>query len=77
MFNPLNFFPPQTALSVPASSYGGGMVAPISGDSPGLVRAQVSHGVRQVGACQNIVGISHVGACQPAGCIRQFRCREY
>ena len=53
------------------------MVAPISGDSPGLVRAQVSHGVRQVRACQNIVGISHVGACQHAVCIRQFRCREY
>ena len=27
---------------------GVGMVAPISGHSPGLVRAQVSHGVRQV-----------------------------
>lgn len=43
----------QTALSVPASSYGGGMVAPISGDSPGLVRAQVSHGVRQVVLCKD------------------------
>ena len=29
---------------------GVGMVAPISGHSPGLVRAQVSHGVRQVAA---------------------------
>ena len=45
----------QTAVSVSASGGGGvvatngvGMVAPISGHSPGLVRAQVSHGVRQV-----------------------------
>ena len=47
----------QTAVSVSASGGGGvvatngvGMVAPISGHSPGLVRAQVSHGVRQVAA---------------------------
>ena len=53
----LNFFPFQTALSVPAKSYGGGMVAPISGDSLGLVRAQVSHGVRQVVAGFHILGI--------------------
>jgi len=29
------------------------MVAPISGNSPGLVRAQVSHGVRQVVLCKD------------------------
>merc|ERR1719369_699545 len=33
----------QTGLCV-----AGGLVAPLSGDTPGLVRAQVSHGVRQV-----------------------------
>ena len=45
----------QTAVSVSGPGGGGvvatngvGMVAPISGHSPGLVRAQVSHGVRQV-----------------------------
>jgi len=43
----------KTALSLPTSSYGGGMVAPISGNSPGLVRAQVSHGVRQVVLCKD------------------------
>lgn len=51
----------QTALSVPSArptSYGGGMIgggmiAPISGASPGLVRAQVSHGVRQVVLCKD------------------------
>ena len=47
----------QTAVSVSGPGGGGvvatngvGMVAPISGHSPGLVRAQVSHGVRQVAA---------------------------
>jgi len=44
---------PQTALSVPNTSYGGGMIAPISGSSPGLIRAQVSHGVRQVVLCKD------------------------
>jgi len=43
----------QTALSVPNTSYGGGMIAPISGSSPGLIRAQVSHGVRQVVLCKD------------------------
>ena len=31
-----------------SSTNGSTLVAPISGHSPGLVRAQVSHGVRQV-----------------------------
>jgi len=50
----------QTAVSVSASGGGGvvatngvGMVAPISGHSPGLVRAQVSHGVRQIVLCKD------------------------
>jgi len=43
----------QTAVVVPRSSFSVGMVAPISGDSPGLVRAQVSHGVRQVVLCKD------------------------
>lgn len=46
----------QSSLSLPQSSSlysGGGLVAPISGSSPGLVRAQVSHGVRQVVLCKD------------------------
>lgn len=35
---------------------GTGLVAPISGLSPGLVRAQVSHGVRQVILCKDAAG---------------------
>lgn len=40
----------QNVVAVPTISGGGvsNMVAPISGNSLGLVRAQVSHGVRQV-----------------------------
>ena len=44
----------QSSVAVPGSfgvsgvSSGVTMVAPISGHSPGLARAQVSHGVRQV-----------------------------
>jgi len=51
-------YPPncQTAVSLPTPSYGGGMLAPISGDSPGLIRAQVSHGVRQVVLCKDGAG---------------------
>ena len=38
----------QRSVSVSRGSYSGCLVAPISGDSPGLARGQVSHGVRQV-----------------------------
>ena len=44
----------QSSVAVPGSfgvsgvSSGVTMLAPISGHSPGLARAQVSHGVRQV-----------------------------
>ena len=40
----------QNVVAVPTISGGGvsNMVAPICGSSLGLVRAQVSHGVRQV-----------------------------
>jgi len=48
----------QSALSLPSTTStslysGGGLVAPISGSSPGLIRAQVSHGVRQVVLCKD------------------------
>jgi len=49
----------QNALSLPssASSYsGGGIVAPLSGSNPGVIRAQVSHGVRQVVVCKDAEG---------------------
>lgn len=48
----------ESALSLPSPSLysGGGLVAPISGSSPGLVRAQVSHGVRQVVLCKDSDG---------------------
>lgn len=42
----------QTAV-LPRSSCSVGLVAPISGHSPGLLRAQVSHGVRQVVLCKD------------------------
>jgi len=50
---------PKNALSLPssASSYsGGGIVAPLSGSNPGVIRAQVSHGVRQVVVCKDAEG---------------------
>lgn len=37
----------------PQSTYGRGMIAPLTGASPGLARAQVSHGVRQVVLCKD------------------------
>merc|ERR1711884_890847 len=45
----------QNVVAVPTISGGGvsNMVAPISGNSLGLVRAQVSHGVRQVVLCKD------------------------
>merc|ERR1719309_172177 len=43
----------QRSVSVSRGSYSGCLVAPISGDSPGLARAQVSHGVRQVVLCKD------------------------
>merc|ERR1719188_1963013 len=36
-----------------SSTNGSTLVAPISGHSPGLVRAQVSHGVRQIVLCKD------------------------
>jgi len=44
---------PQRSVSVSRGSYSGYLVAPISGDSPGLARGQVSHGVRQVVLCKD------------------------
>jgi hypothetical protein len=40
----------QTAVAVPAAPSGplAGMVAPLSGQSLGLQRAQVTHGIREV-----------------------------
>jgi len=35
------------------ATYGRGIIAPLSGASPGLARAQVSHGVRQVVLCKD------------------------
>jgi len=49
----------QNGISLPssASSYsGGGIVAPLSGSNPGVIRAQVSHGVRQVVVCKDAEG---------------------
>jgi len=43
----------QRSVSVSRGSYSGCLVAPISGDSPGLARGQVSHGVRQVVLCKD------------------------
>merc|ERR1712066_86126 len=45
----------QNVVAVPTISGGGGvnMIAPISGNSPGLIKAQVSHGVRQVVLCKD------------------------
>jgi len=42
----------QSAVSLPLSN-SAGFVAPISGSSQGLVRAHVSHGVRQVVLCKD------------------------
>merc|ERR1719510_373420 len=45
----------QNAVAVPTMSSGAGlnMIAPISANNPGLVKAQVSHGVRQVVLCKD------------------------
>jgi len=45
----------QNVVAVPTISGGGGlnMIAPISGNNPGLIKAQVSHGVRQVVLCKD------------------------
>jgi len=46
----------QTPLSLPSSTSlysGGGLIAPISASNPGVVRAQVSHGVRQIVVCKD------------------------
>jgi syntenin-1 len=42
----------QTAVAVRE----GGLVAPVSGNSAGLVRAQISHGVRQLTLCKDVDG---------------------
>lgn len=38
------------------SAYGHGMVAPLSGQSVGLQRAQVHHGIREITACKDASG---------------------
>merc|ERR1712183_1265098 len=45
----------QNAVAVPTITGGTGanMIAPISANNPGLVKAQVSHGVRQVVLCKD------------------------
>lgn len=52
--------PSSHAIAVPTSSYektpAFGMVAPISGQSAGLVRAQVTHGVRELVLCKGADG---------------------
>jgi len=49
------YLPSQNVVAVPTISGGGGlnMIAPISANNPGLVKAQVSHGVRQVVLCKD------------------------
>ena len=44
------------APSAPPANYGLGMVAPLSGQSSGLVRAQVSHGIRELVLCKGSDG---------------------
>jgi len=48
----------QTAVAVPAASTGRltGMVAPLSGQSLGLQRAQVTHGIRELTLCKDASG---------------------
>ena len=47
----------QNVVAVPTISSGAGvnMIAPISANNPGLVKAQVSHGVRQVSLLSKIL----------------------
>jgi len=47
------YLPVPVAQSAPAPYAPSNLVAPLSGSSPGLVRAQVSHGVRQVILCKD------------------------
>merc|ERR1719347_469874 len=47
------YLPVAVAQSAPAPYAPSNLVAPLSGSSPGLVRAQVSHGVRQVILCKD------------------------
>jgi len=49
----------QQAISLPPSTSlysAGGLVAPLSGSNPGVVRAQVSHGIRQIVVCKDADG---------------------
>ncbi|PNF18537.1 Syntenin-1 [Cryptotermes secundus] len=50
--------PQSTAVAVPAAPSGplAGMVAPLSGQSLGLQRAQVTHGIRQLTLCKDASG---------------------
>jgi len=50
--------PQPTAVAVPAASTGRltGMVAPLSGQSLGLQRAQVTHGIRELTLCKDASG---------------------
>lgn len=47
-------------MAIPSSSHTGssvyGMIAPISGQSAGLVRAQMTHGVRELVLCKGADG---------------------
>lgn len=50
--------PQPSAVAVPAASTGplAGMVAPVSGQSLGLLRAQVTHGIRELTLCKDASG---------------------
>lgn len=48
--------PPQHVAVPQSASYLGGMVAPLSGNSVGLRRAEVTHGVREVVLCKDASG---------------------
>lgn len=50
--------PQPSAVAVPAASTGplAGMVAPLSGQSLGLMRAQVTHGIRELTLCKDASG---------------------
>ncbi|XP_063226197.1 syntenin-1-like isoform X2 [Bacillus rossius redtenbacheri] len=50
--------PPPHDVAVPASTVGplAGMIAPLSGQSLGLQRAQVSHGIREMTLCKDAAG---------------------
>lgn len=44
---------PSSNVMVPSPILGGGMIAPLSGQSVGLQRAQVTHGIRELTLCKD------------------------